>query len=140
MSISHGKRVLFTGAAAVGLLAGAAGIASAATQPSPPAPSASVSVKAAPEPAGDTGVNCENGIDTATRAQCDGGPAAATAADKTEAPDATEAVGSPAATSAETDTVDHQASGQEVGDNGNGVSDATDATETATPERATTGK
>jgi hypothetical protein len=32
--------------------------------------------KDANEPAGDSGINCENGIDTATRAECDGGPAA----------------------------------------------------------------
>ena len=34
----------------------------------------------------DTGVNCENGIDTATGAECDGGPAVAQADEATETP------------------------------------------------------
>lgn len=33
-------------------------------------------VGAASEPAGDNGVDCENGIDTATQKECDGGPSA----------------------------------------------------------------
>lgn len=124
---SRYKKVGYTAAAGLGLFLGAAGIAAAATGDSstPPAP-ASQTVEV-------DGVNCENGIDTATGAECDGGPAAAQADESTEAPDneadvadeADVAEGSDEAV----DGVDHQFEGEEVGENGNGIPDADEANE-----------
>lgn len=50
--------------------------------------------------------------------------------DENGADDATEAKGAEEAASAETDGIDHQFEGEEIGDNGNGVPDANEATET----------
>ncbi len=77
----------------LGLFTGAAGIAAAAggSTPTPVPPTAVTSASRAaetpaaneapdayeaPEAPDDSGVNCENGIDDATGAECDGGPAA----------------------------------------------------------------
>ncbi len=89
------KKIGFTTAAGLGLFAGAAGIAAAAGSDAP-APAPVAVIEPAFEPAveteapGDTGVNCEDGIDSATGAECDGGPAAALADEATETPDAEE--------------------------------------------------
>ena len=107
------KKASYTTIVALGLFAGAAGIAAAAggstptPTPAPPAvivpavasPAAGGNVADSPEAndtpdaTGDTGVNCENGIDTATGAQCDGGPAANQANDPTEAGQSAESNG-----------------------------------------------
>ena len=119
------KKASYTTIVALGLFAGAAGIAAAAGRSSTPTPAPPAVVtpaadnKAADSPEandtadateapGDSGVNCENGIDTATGAQCDGGPAANQANDATEAPvaesnDATDA-NAPAANEAPGDS------------------------------------
>jgi hypothetical protein len=86
------KKVTYSTIAGVGLFAGAAGLSAAATgSGSDPAPPAAVTQAAdtatADTEADDTGINCENGIDTATGDECDGGPAAAEADEATEAPD-----------------------------------------------------
>lgn len=79
--------------AAIGLLLGGVGIASAATSPTPVKPPVvtSVATPSVPAPAVNEvpdaneakdatdevdGVDCENGIDAKTGAECDGGPAA----------------------------------------------------------------
>ena len=79
--------------AAIGLLLGGVGIASAATSPTPvqppvvtsavtpPAPTPAVNETPDANEANDAndeidGVDCENGIDAKTGAECDGGPAA----------------------------------------------------------------
>lgn len=59
----------------------------AALNPAAVNPAAGAPAENASEPAGDNGVNCENGIDTATGAQCDGGPAANQDNASSEAPD-----------------------------------------------------
>ena len=98
---SRNRRLLLTSVAAIGLMLGGVGIASAATSPNPvqppavtpsvPAPAVNEAPDAneaknaneAPEAneapdANDEvdGVECENGIDAKTGAECDGGPAA----------------------------------------------------------------
>lgn len=86
---SRNRRLLLTSVAAIGLMLGGVGIASAATSPNPvqpPAVTPSVpapAVNEAPDAneakdANDEvdGVDCENGIDAKTGAECDGGPAA----------------------------------------------------------------
>lgn len=102
---SRHRRILLTSMAAIGLLLGGVGIASAATGPSPvqppavtavvtpsvPAPAANEApdaneandAKEAPDAneANDAndevdGVDCEDGIDAKTGVECDGGPAA----------------------------------------------------------------
>ena len=122
------KKVGYTTAAGLGLFVGAAGIAAASTgagsDPSPEPP-AVVAPSADIEDDVDDGVNCENGIDTATGAECDGGPAAAEADEATEAPDNQDAESDEA-----DDGVDYQFEGEEVGENGDGIPDADDATET----------
>jgi len=101
------RKVTYSTIAGVGLFAGAAGLSAAATgNGSDPAPPRTVTPPADID-ADDTGVNCENGIDTAGK-ECDG-PAAA------EADEAD-------------DGVDHQFEGEEVGENG--IPDAADANET----------
>jgi hypothetical protein len=121
------KKIGFTTAAGLGLFVGVAGLSAAATGSNDPAPDPAGVEAPGPdlEEPGDTGVNCENGIDTATGAECDGGPAAAEADEATEAPDAeddeAEGVGDEA-----DDGVDHQFEGEEVGENGDGVPDADD--------------
>jgi hypothetical protein len=96
------KKASYTTIIGLGLFAGAAGIAAAGNS-NPAHPSVVVTqtpaaetpaakeIPDASEAAGDTGVNCENGIDTATGLECDGGPSAAQANEATEAPDAAEA-------------------------------------------------
>lgn len=77
------------------------------------------------------GVNCEDGIVKATGAECDGGPAANKANDPAEAGQAKESGEEEADSTEKADGIDHQAEGDEVGDNGNGVPDAHDAVEAA---------
>jgi len=136
---SRFKKAGYTAVVGLGLFAGAAGIAAAAssggTDPAPEPPAAVTPAADTPEP-GDVadevgGIDCENGIDTATGAECDGGPAAALADEATEAPDdeADEATEGPEDES--DDGVDHQFEGEEVGENGNGAPDADDAAESA---------
>jgi hypothetical protein len=102
---SRNRRLLLTSMAAIGLMLGGVGIASAATSPTPVQPPvvATVVTPSVPAPAvneaPDTneakdaneaseaneapdandevdGVDCEDGIDAKTGAECDGGPAA----------------------------------------------------------------
>ncbi|WP_395154224.1 hypothetical protein [Ilumatobacter sp.] len=94
-------RIGFTAAAGLGVFAGAAGLTAAASGNNAPAPTP-VGIEAPGpdvEEPGDTGINCENGIDTATGAECDGGPAVAQAEEATEAPDADEDAATDAAAS-----------------------------------------
>lgn len=130
------KKVSYTTIVGLGLFAGAAGLTAAASGGSTPTPAPAVNQDnrapnradnpAEAEDANDSGINCENGIDTATGAECDGGPAAALADEATEAPEAEEA----AEGADEADGVDHQFEGEETGNNGDGVPDANDANET----------
>jgi hypothetical protein len=128
---SRYKKVAYTAAAGLGLFLGAAGIAAAATgdTSTPPTPaSETVDVD-------DDGVNCEDGIDSATGAECDGGPAAALADEATEAPDseadeADEVEEVDGGGDEAVDGIDHQFEGEEVGENGDGIPDADDAFET----------
>jgi hypothetical protein len=87
---SRYRKIGYTSAAVLGLFAGAAGIAAAASagssSPQPPAAVAPAAGAGVDDAAEDPGVDCENGIDTATGAECDGGPAAAQAHEATEAP------------------------------------------------------
>jgi len=87
------KKIGFTTAAGLGLFVGAAGITVAASSNDTPAPAPAAVVEPADqaEGPGDTGVDCEDGIDSATGAECDGGPAAALADEATEAPEAPDA-------------------------------------------------
>ncbi len=116
---SRYKKAGYAAAAVLGLFAGAAGIAAAATGGTDPAPAPSVSQT----DEADDGVNCEDGIDTATGNECDGGPAAAHAEEATEARD-----GEDEADEAD-DGIDHQFEGEEVGENGNSVADADETQE-----------
>ncbi len=137
---SRFKKIGYTTAAGLGLFIGAAGLAAAATgggatpAPAPPdAVATAVDNEAAnvgdqPEApdnenneADDEGINCEDGIDTATGNECDGGPAAAQADESTEAPD-NETDGAEV-DSEDDDAVDHEHEGDEVGENGDGVRD-----------------
>ena len=121
------RKVTYSTIAGVGLFAGAAGLSAAATgNGSDPAPPRTVTPPADID-ADDTGVNCENGIDTATGKECDDGPAAAEADEATEAPD-NEA--EEAESDEVDDGVDHQFEGEEVGENHDGIPDADDANET----------
>lgn len=84
------KKAGYTAIVGLGLFAGAASISAAASggstpTPTPPAetvtPADNQANEAAAgaeadEAAADAGVNCEDGIDTATGAECDGGPGA----------------------------------------------------------------
>ena len=118
---SRYKHAGYTVVAALGLFVGAAGIAAAATgTDADTTPVVTDEV----DDADDSGVNCENGIDSATGDECDGGPAAAQAEEATEVADNE-------ADEAETDGVDHQFEGEETGENGDGMADADDATEAA---------
>ena len=113
--------------AALGLFAGSAAISAAATSSeSDPAPVVTPS-----EDTEDTGINCENGIDTATNNECDGGPTAAAADEANEAPDneADEAEANEAESDEADDGIDHQNEGEEVGENGDGIPDADDVNE-----------
>ncbi len=130
------KKASYTTIVGLGLFAGAAGLTAAASGGSNPTPAPAVNQDnlapnqadnpAEAEEPNDSGINCENGIDTATGAECDGGPAAALADEATEAPEAEEA----AEGADEADGVDHQFEGEETGNNGDGVPDADDANET----------
>ncbi len=146
MTMTRTRQLVFGGAAGLGILMGAAGISAAATGTSHQAPPAASTTKAAtpPEKADNetsdspdeaNGVNCEDGIIKATGAQCDGGPAANKANDPAEAGQAKESdkeSGKEEADSTEkADGIDHQAEGNEVGENGNGIPDAHDAAEAA---------
>lgn len=144
MTISRTRRLVFGGAAGIGILLGAAGISAAATSPSRPPAASSVKPATHPEKADNetkdsaneaNGVDCQDGIIVATGANCDGGPAANKANDPNEAGQAKESEkesGKEEAKGAdEADGVDHKADGNEVGDNGNGVKDANEAAETA---------
>jgi len=119
---SRAKQAGYTAAAVLGLFIGAAGIAAASTgATNDPAPSPATQTDEADE--ADDGVNCEDGIDTATGNECDGGPAAAHAEEATEARD-----GEDEADEAD-DGIDHQFEGEEVGENGNSVADADETQE-----------
>ncbi len=118
------KKATYGTIAAVGLFAGSAAISAAATgNGSDPAP---VEAPSDESDADDTGINCENGIDTATGNECDGGPAAADAEEANEAPDSEAEV---AEGDEADDGVDHEFEGEEVGENGDGIADADDANE-----------
>lgn len=115
---SRHKSAGYTAVAVIGLFVGAASIAAAAGSSSDPAPESPASQT---DEADDGGVNCEDGIDSATGDECDGGPAAAQADEATEAPgDENEA-------DEADDGVDHQYEGEEVGENGNGIADTNDS-------------
>ncbi len=123
------KKTGLTVLAGLGLFVGAAGIATAATgtDNAPDGPAVETGIE---DEADDDGVDCENGIDTATGDECDGGPGAAEADEANEAPDGAE-------TEAEADDeaddgVDHQFEGEEIGENGDGVADADEAAEVET--------
>jgi len=80
---SRNRRLLLTSMADIGLMLGAAGIASATTSANPvqpPVVTPSVTAPAVTEApdANDEvdGVDCEDGINTKTGFKCDGGPAA----------------------------------------------------------------
>jgi len=125
---SRTKKAGYTAAAVLGLFIGAAGIAAASTggisEPSPTPASQT-------DEADDEGVNCEDGLDTATGLECDGGPAAALADEANEAPDTEDGEKADEGADDEADDgVDHQFEGEEVGENGDGIPDADDATET----------
>ena len=117
------KKATYSTIVGVGLFAGAAGLSAAASgDGSDPTPPPAVA-PAAETDADDDGINCENGIDTATGNECDGGPDVAEADEASEAPaNEAEEVESDEAD----DGVDHQFEGEEVGENGNGVPDADD--------------
>ena len=113
------KKATYGTIAAVGLFAGSAAISAAATgTESDPAP---VEAPSDDGDADDTGINCENGIDTATGNECDGGPAAAEAEEANEAEEAE--------SDEADDGIDHEFEGEEVGENGNGIPDADEANE-----------
>lgn len=130
------KKAIYATIAGLGLFVGAAGIAAAGsgngTTPSP-APPAAVTPAAdntgdAVDGTEDNGINCEDGIDTATGAECDGGPAAALAEEATEAPESEAGEKGTEATEAD-DGVNHEFEGEEKGNNGDGTPDAHDANE-----------
>lgn len=125
---SRTKKAGYTAAAVLGLFIGAAGIAAASsggTDEPAPAPATQT------DEADDDGVNCEDGIDTATGNECDGGPAAAAAEEATEAPDSEDEAEEAESDDEADDGVDHQFEGEEIGENGDGIPDADDATEDA---------
>ncbi len=146
------RKITYSTIAGVGLFAGAAGLSAAATGNGPD--QAPLVTPAADTDADDSGINCENGIDTATDKECDGGPDAAEKDEETEAPD-NETEDDPAAATvnglvaapagdstlaeqvktneteeADSDDVEYEAEGEEVGENGDGVADADDLNET----------
>ena len=140
MTISRTRRLVFGGAAGIGVLLGAAGISAAATSPSGPPAASPVKAATHPEKADNetkdsaneaNGVDCQDGIIVATGANCDGGPAANKANDPNEAGQAKESGKEEAKGADEADGVDHKADGNEVGENGNGVKDANEVAETA---------
>lgn len=133
------KKASYATIAGLGLFVGAAGIAAAGsgngTTPSP-APPAAVTPAAdntgdAVDGTEDNGINCEDGIDTATGAECDGGPAAALAEEATESPESEAGEKGTEATEATEadDGVNHEFEGEEKGNNGDGTPDADDAYE-----------
>jgi hypothetical protein len=126
---SRTKKAGYTAAAVLGLFIGAAGIAAASTGGTDePAPAPATQTDEGDE-ADDDGVNCEDGIDTATGNECDGGPAAAAADEANEAPDAEDEAEEAESGDEADDGVDHEFEGEEVGENGDGIPDADDAAE-----------
>lgn len=126
---SRTKKAGYTAAAVLGLFIGAAGIAAASTGgTTEPAPATQTDETEDPN---DGGVNCEDGIDTATGNECDGGPAAALADEPNEAPDTDDEAEAADSGDEADDGVDHKFEGEEVGENGDGIPDADDATEDA---------
>jgi len=122
------RRKITTAAMALGVLAGSAGIASAATTTTTPSPNPSVqpaSANEAPDTGEVSGAPDTDAIESQSgdQSQVDG------------VNDAAEAPGSEKASAeTETDGIDHQFEGQEIGNNGDGIpgpSDANEAPETA---------
>ncbi len=120
------RRKITTAAMALGVLAGSAGIANAATSSSTPPVTPSVQstqVKEAPDVNEAPGAVDNDAIESGSQNEVDG------VNDSAEAPDVSEAPGG-----AETDGVDHQFEGEEIGNNGDGIPGPADAAEV--PESA----